>query len=270
MTVNYMTLKDNHFHYICSIVNQLSGIVLNEGKRTLVKSRISKRIRALKLQSFEQYVDYLNSQTDSQEISKMIDVITTNKTSFFREPVHFDYLTEKIFPELKSHRIRFWSAACSSGEEPYSLAMLLREKISDIDKRDVKILATDISSSMRDRAVNASYKKDHISHLPVEYLNKYFYKIKGLEEQYKIKDNIQNMVQVSLLNLMDHWPMKGPFDVIFCRNVMIYFDTQTQEKLVNRFWDLLPANGYLFVGNAECLSRIAHKFKYVNPAIYKK
>jgi chemotaxis protein methyltransferase CheR len=91
-----------------------------------------------------------------------------------------------------------------------------------------------------------------------------------LEEQYKIKDNIQNMVQVSLLNLMDHWPMKGPFDVIFCRNVMIYFDTQTQEKLVNRFWDLLPTNGYLFVGNAEGLSRISHKFKYVNPAIYKQ
>jgi len=265
-----MTLSEKQYNYICLTVNRISGIVLKEGKETLVKSRLLKRIKALRLKNFKEYIDYIKSRTGQNEIIKMVDAITTNKTSFFREPAHFDYLAEKIVPQLKNKRIRFWSAACSSGEEPYSLAMLLHEKITDIEKKDVKILSTDISSLMLNRALDGAYHKDHIDHIPNQYVDKYFCKIKGVDAKYQLKDNIRSIVQVSFLNLMGTWPMRGPFDVIFCRNVMIYFNRQTQGKLINRFWDLLSPNGYLFVGSSEGLAGIQHKFKYIKPAIYKK
>lgn len=269
MNAGLMSLTEQQYNHISSILNHASGIVLKGNRQTLVKSRLAKRLRALKFESFDQYIDYINSVRGANEIIRLVDAMTTNKTGFFREPSHFDYLSNKILPQLKSRKIRFWSAACSSGEEPYSLAILLNEQIKDIEKKDVKILATDISCSMLKKASDAIYHKEHLAGLSAEYVSKYFKKICSVPK-YQLMDSARAMVYVSFLNLMAKWPMRGAFDVIFCRNVMIYFDVKTREKLIERFWNCLSANGFLFVGSSEGLSGVKHKFKYIKPSIYKK
>ncbi len=264
-------LSGKQFNKVSQLVYQFSGIDLKAGKEALVKARLMKRLRALKMRSFDEYMNHIENDDGSRELGLMIDVITTNKTGFFREPEHFNYLRDKILPELKNPRMRFWSAACSSGEEPFSLAILLRDEVPNIDSRDVKILATDISTKMLEKASEAVYKEETLRDVPALLLQKYF--IKNRKERprtYRVKDSISKMIKFAWLNLMDPWPMKGPFNVIFCRNVMIYFDKPTQQKLINRFWDLLEQGGYLFVGHSEGLSSISHKFKYVRPATYRK
>lgn len=264
-------LGEKEFKKISRLVYSLCGIYLRDGKQALVRARLMKRLRALHLSDFETYLKYIESDGGHQEIGCLIDVITTNKTSFFREPEHFNYLEKKILPELTCRRLRFWTAACSSGEESFSLAMLLRENISDSDSKDMKILATDISARMLEKARRAVYAEPDLGGLPPVFVSKYFFRIQeGPPRLWQVKENIRKMVRVARLNLMDAWPMKGPFDVIFCRNVMIYFDKPTQEKLINRFWDLLDPGGYLFVGHSEGLSAISHKFRYIRPAVYRK
>ncbi|OQX27933.1 MAG: hypothetical protein BWK80_02800 [Desulfobacteraceae bacterium IS3] len=264
-------LSEKQFRIISQLVYRLCGISLRDGKQALVRARLMKRLRALHLSDFKAYLEYIESDGGPQEIGFLIDVITTNKTSFFREPEHFRYLEKKILPELTGRRQRFWTAACSSGEESFSLAILLRENISDIDSKDMKILATDISSRMLEKARRAVYGEQEMSGLPPAFLSKYFLRIQESPPRlWQLKENIRKMVRVARLNLMETWPMKGHFDVIFCRNVMIYFDKPTQEKLINRFWDLLNPEGYLFVGHSEGLSAISHKFRYIQPAVYRK
>jgi chemotaxis protein methyltransferase CheR len=179
-----------------------------------------------------------------------------------------------VLPELNGNRLRFWSAACSSGEEPFSLAMWLREHMPDIDSKDVLILATDISRRMLEKANQAVYSAATMQDLPSPRFKKYFINQKGQQGQqtggYRVVDEVRRLVRLAWLNLLETWPMKGPFNVIFCRNVMIYFDRTTQQKLINRFWDLLEPGGYLFVGHSEGLSAIKHKFRYMRPATYKK
>lgn len=264
-------LTEKQFKKISQLVYQLCGINLKDGKQALVRARLMKRLRALKMNSFDEYMNYLDQDKNHKELSYMVDVMTTNKTNFFREPEHFNYLCDYILPRTKSRRMRFWTAACSSGEEPFSLAILLRENILDIDTRDVKILATDISMKMLEKARNSVYGEEVLRDVPPLLLQKYFTKIRtGSSIIYKVKDNIRKMVQLGWLNLMDPWPMKGPFNVIFCRNVMIYFDRPTQQRLINRLWELLEPGGHLFVGHSEGLSAVSHKFHYVRPAVYKK
>ncbi|QTA81685.1 Chemotaxis protein methyltransferase [Desulfonema limicola] len=264
-------LTETQFKKISQIVYQLCGINLKDGKQALVRARLMKRLRALKMNSFDEYMKYLDHDSNKKELSYMVDVMTTNKTNFFREPEHFNYLCDKILPFTKSRRMRFWTAACSSGEESFSLGMLLRENISDIDTRDIKILATDISMKMLDKARAAVYGEELVRDIPPLFLQKYFNKKKqGTANVYQIKDNVRKMIQFGWLNLMDPWPMKGPFNVIFCRNVMIYFDRPTQQRLINRLWELLEPGGHLFVGHSEGLSAVSHKFHYVRPAVYKK
>jgi chemotaxis protein methyltransferase CheR len=201
----------------------------------------------------------------------MVEVITTNKTGFFREIEHFDYLRKRVLPELKKRRVRLWSAGCSSGEEPYSLAILLREELPAIERMDVRILATDISQSMLEKARLAVYEKESLGSMPTMLVQKYFDCFRnGSAYHYRVKDHARSMVQHGRLNLVEAWPLKGPFSVILCRNVMIYFERSTQQSLVNRFWDLLEPGGHLFVGHSESLSMITHKFNYVKPAIYQK
>ncbi|MCP4350502.1 MAG: protein-glutamate O-methyltransferase CheR [Desulfobacterales bacterium] len=261
-------LTEKQFKKVSQIIYRLCGICLKEGKEALVRARLMKRLRALGLENFDAYLKFIESDKGVQELSFMVDAITTNKTSFFREPAHFDFLRDQILPELSNRRLRFWTAACSSGEEPYSLAILLKENITDIDTRDVKILATDISTRMLDKARNAVYDEGTLHGIPNHMMNKYFTRIQN--ESYRVKENVRTIVRVARLNLMDTWPMKGPFNVIFCRNVMIYFDRPTQQKLISRFWNFLEHGGYLFVGHSEGLSAISHKFNYVRPAIYRK
>ncbi len=264
-------LTDRQFKKISRLVYELCGINLKEGKQALVRARLMKRLRVLKLESFDAYIQYIESKAGHHELSFMVDVMTTNKTNFFREPEHFRYLCDHILPGLRVRRMRFWTAACSSGEESFSLAMLLREHVYDIDRKDIKILATDISMRMLEKARDAVYTEELIRDVPPLLLQKYFVKFqKEGNKYYRVKDSIRAMVQLGWLNLMDPWPMKGPFTVIFCRNVMIYFDRPTQQRLINRFWELLEPGGHLFVGHSEGLSAVKHSFKYVRPAVYQK
>jgi len=264
-------LKKNHFRKISQLVYQWSGINLPPGKEELVKTRLTKRLRALGLRSFEAYLDHLNNDRPEGELVSLIDVMTTNKTSFFRESQHFDYLCQKIVPVLKRRKIRLWSAGCSSGEEPYSIAIRLCEAIQDLNLWEIRILATDLSTRMLSRARKGIYEKDRIREVPPLFISRYFTCTEiSPVRLYQVIDPLRRLVHFARLNLVESWPMTGPFDVIFCRNVMIYFDKPTQERLVDRFWNLLKPGGHLFVGHAESLAGSQHKFHYVQPAIYMK
>lgn len=265
-------LSQEQFQTISNLVYRQAGIHLKPGKEALVRARLMKRLRALGLGSISDYMRMIQGEDAGNEVGYMIDVITTNKTSFFRESAHFDFLRETVVPEIRDlKRFRLWSAACSSGEEPYTLAMVLQEAIPDIHERDGLILATDISRRMLDAASRACYSAERIHSVPVDYRKKYFNHSKEtFGESYQIRPEIRSLVRIAYLNLMQKWPMKGPFQVIFCRNVMIYFDRSTQQELVNRFWDMLAPGGYLFVGHSEGLSAIDHQFRYIKPAVYQK
>ena len=264
-------LSEKHFKKICGIVYQFSGINLKKGKEALVKTRLMKRLRKLQINSFNDYFDYIESKEGQSELGLLIDVMTTNKTSFFRESAHFDFLNDTVLPKLKKNKIRIWSAACSSGQEPYSIALVLRDNMPDIDSRDVRLLATDISKSMLEIAYRGIYPTDQFEGLSKAMVNKHFTKINtGSSTAYKVKDNIRNLITFASLNLQGKWPMKGLFDVIFCRNVMIYFDRPTQQTLVDRFWHMLEPGGYLFVGHSEGLSAVKHRYEYVKAATYRK
>jgi chemotaxis protein methyltransferase CheR len=264
-------LRQSDFQKISQIVYQFSGIRFNTGKEELVRSRLMKRLRALSLHSFSAYLRYVNEDRTSQELRTMIDCLTTNKTSFFREKQHFDYLGAHILPDLKKRAgLRIWSAGCSSGEEPYSIAMLLHDEWADI-QADVRILATDISERVLSKAATAEYERESILDVPPAYLLKYFTTTRtGSSKTYTVQDNIKKMVRFARLNLMDEWPMKRPFDVIFCRNVMIYFDSATQRQLVQRFCEMLVPGGHLLVGHSESLVANSTGFKYIQPATYMK
>ena len=271
MTLPTVELNDKQFKKVSELVSLLSGINLKEGKEALVRARLMKRVRALKIKDIDAYLRYIESDEGTLELGDMIDVMTTNKTSFFREAEHFNFLREKILPEIKGSKMRFWSAACSSGEEPFSLAITLRENISDIDSKDCLILATDISSRMLEKAGKAVYCQASVRDIQATVIRKYFNKLdNGLNPSFQVKNHVKGLVRLAWLNLMDPWPMTGPFNVIFCRNTMIYFDRSTQQKLIKRFWDLLKPGGYLFIGHSEGLLGISHKFTYVQPATYRK
>lgn len=271
LTLMSADLSEREFRQISQIVYGICGINLKNGKEALVRARLMKRLRALKMESFKEYIKFINTDGGREEIGLLIDVMTTNKTSFFREADHFTYLRHKIIPETNTRKMRFWTAACSSGEEPFSLSMLLHESIPDIQSKDILILATDISMSMLKKARTAVYGEDAVLNLPPAFLQKYFVQVRDRRPRaYRVADKVKANVRLAWLNLMDPWPMKGPLNVIFCRNVMIYFDRATQQELVRRFWDLLEPGGYLFVGHSEGLSAIKHRFHYVQPAIYRK
>jgi chemotaxis protein methyltransferase CheR len=267
------TLDPKDFDKICQIVYQFSGIRLSSGKEELVRSRLMKRLRILGIESFSSYLRYVKNDSSAQELKIMIDSLTTNKTSFFRENQHFDYLRSHILPNLKARdsHIRLWSAGCSSGEEPYSIAMLLNEEWPTADRAQLRILATDISTRILSKAQTGEYEKENLQGIPSPLLDKYFTLVTSQPVQiYRVKDNIKTIVRFAQLNLMDAWPMKGPFDVIFCRNVMIYFDQPTQRELVRRFFDMLIPGGHLLVGHSESLVASAGQFKYIQPATYVK
>ncbi len=267
-----LEISDIAFEKISKLMHRLCGLNLHDGKREMVRARLMKRLRALEIKSFEQYMKYVEQDRSNLELSIMVDMLTTNKTNFFREPQHFDFLRQKVLPNIKNHRMRFWSAGCSSGEEPYSIAIVLREELPDIGLRDVRILATDISGRMIEKAREAVYEqRDALQEIPPHLLQKYFICIRTRSPcAYRVKDSIRSLVRLARLNLMDRWSMRGPFDVIFCRNVMIYFDKPTQKQLLIRFRKLLKPCGYLFVGHSESLVASPHKFHYVQPAVYVK
>jgi len=259
------------FARITDVLHEHAGIRMREGKEGLVRARLTKRLRKLGLSDFDAYLDFIEKDKTRKEFAEMIDALTTNKTSFLREASHFDFLRDAVFPTL-SGPVRIWSAGCSSGEEPYTLAMLCNEAFSDIGKRDVRILATDISHRVLAQAKAGVYPAENMSDVPAPWLQKYWSRKQDPTGRpvFEAEKNLRRLVHFAKLNLMERWPMQGPFDAILCRNVMIYFDKATQQQLVERYWQLLRPGGHLFVGHSESLTGLAHKFRYVQPAVYVK
>ncbi|MBQ4859520.1 protein-glutamate O-methyltransferase CheR [Pseudoalteromonas sp. MMG007] len=262
---------DRDFKEIATLVYNACGIVLGEHKREMVYSRIARRIRERKLTDFSTYLAYLNSHKD-EEFDAFINALTTNLTSFFRESHHFDYLKKQLVPALlvqnkESRRVRIWSAGCSTGEEPYSLAMALNELFPS--NWDVKILATDLDSNVLKKAHAGVYSAANVNGLDDALLKRWFLKSKD-GESYKVKPKLQQLISFKRLNLLQEWPMKGPFDLILCRNVVIYFDKDTKDLLFKRYAKILAPHGHLFLGHSETMGKEHTEFKNLGKTMYQK
>lgn len=255
------------------IVYEKSGISINENKEALLTARVGKRMRELSIQDAREYLDYVLSDQTGEEIVHLLDVISTNVTHFFREPDHFEFLAARFSEWLNKgqRKFRIWSAACSSGEEPYSIAMTLLETQNGC-KTDLKILATDISTRILAKSTNGSYDVKKMENVSPLLRERYFDK-QGRSENavYTVKRQVKERILFKRLNLSEvPFPMKGPMDVIFCRNVMIYFDNQVRKILLDEFYRLLKPEGYLMVGHAESLTGMLGGFKPVMPSVYVK
>lgn len=265
-------LGDGEFRRISTLAYEEARLNLHQGKKLLVQNRLRKRLRALGLPGFKEYLRFL--EDNPEEVRTMVDCLTTNFTRLFREQEHFDFLREEVIPWLNAsgfERIRFWSAGCSSGEEPYSLAIYLREYLEEVDDRDVLILATDISLRALSRAREGVYREDQLADVPAAWKFKYFRKCRlNGENCFRVTPELARLIRFRYLNLVGDWPMRGLFQVILCRNVMIYFDKATQQELVGRFHRYLVPGGYFFVGHSESLTRIRHPFRYCRPSVYRK
>ncbi len=266
---------DKDFSQIRSFVKQKTGINLSEGKRTMIYSRLVRRLRQLDLRKFSDYLAIVRDD-NSGELVNFINAVTTNLTAFFREPHHFEYLKKTVIPRLleknaTTRRMRIWSAGCSTGEEPYSLAMTLLSSISDIDSWDVKLLATDLDTNVLQHASNGVYEQQRVEGIDSGLLRRYFLKGRGEHVgSMRVADRVRQLITFKQLNLMEAWPMKGPFDFIFCRNVVIYFDKDTQRQLVSRYADLTAADGHLFLGHSESLFKVSDRYKLIGQTIYQK
>ncbi|MDI6797696.1 MAG: protein-glutamate O-methyltransferase [Desulfatibacillaceae bacterium] len=269
-------LNDTDYRRLAALVYAKSGIFLHDGKRNLVRSRLVKRLRALGVEDYESYYNYLKAKDDGTELVKMLDAITTNQTAFFREQHHFDFMEKTLFPKMESSsedkiRIRIWSAGCSTGEEPYSIAISILEFFLKDERLDAKILATDISAKVLEQARQGVYSADRLREMPVTTQRRYFQKGFGKQEGFfKIKERVRQMVVFRNHSLMNRINFGRGLDAIFCRNVMIYFDKRTQNNLVRIFYEYLKPGGYLFVGHSESLAGVDHAFEYVKPSIYLK
>ncbi len=269
-------LTDAQFTEISELVRSLAGINLHDGKKQLVKARLNKRLRLLGMTDFRQYLAYLEKDASGTELSTMLDVLSTNLTSFFRQPDQFTFLG-KYLSERFEHgyrRLRFWSAGCSSGEEPYSIAITVRENTPSNALTDVRILATDLAGAVLTVARKGEYDAGQISTVAPQLRNEYFQVSQTKPEvRYRVDESIRRMITFARLNLMNPWPMRGPFDAIFCRNVMIYFDQTTSSETVERFAQMLTPGGLLFIGYAEslsCKAKQTRSFRYLRPNIYER
>ena len=261
-------LAPEHFVRIATMLHDHAGIRLREGKEGLVRARLAKRLRALGLSDFDSYLAHVAAEKSRAEFREMVDALTTNKTSFFREHTHFDVLRDDVLPSC-SGPIRLWSAGCSSGEEAYTMAMVLQESLEPAVATRARILATDISHRVLAVAKAGRYPAETLADVPKPLLQKYWRPVDG-GARHEAGPALRQLVQFGRLNLMEQWPMRGPFDAIFCRNVMIYFDKSTQQQLVERYRQLLRPGGYLFVGHSESLTGLSHQFRYVQPAVYAR
>jgi chemotaxis protein methyltransferase CheR len=269
-------LTGREFEKIRDLLQSICGINLQHGKEELVKARLWKRIAALNLDSFEQYIQYvMRPEAGKNELLLMVDALTTNKTSFFREEPHFAFLRKEVSGWFDGNNaLRIWSAGCSSGEEPYTIAMTLCEGVPGImhHRLDLRILATDISARMLETARAGRYPSSRLVEVPAELRQRYFVSPGGgvNTDETRVCDPIRRLIHFARLNLLGPWPMRGHFDFVFCRNVMIYFDRETQDMLIERFRKILRPGGYLLVGHSESLTGKSDGLTYVMPAVYKK
>lgn len=261
-----MELQQSEFEHIRQKIYNYCGINLHEGKQALVRARVMKRIRTLGLSGFSQYLKYLEKDKSGREFLSLVDVLTTNKTSFFRESQHFDFLRNEVMPEMKGRSVKWWSAGCSTGQEPVSCAIALLEQ--KIYKKNVKILGTDLSRDVISIARQAVYPEKTLGGISETLRKKYFQPVEG--DRYVVDKDVREMITYGRLNLQKPWPIDGPFHVIMCRNVMIYFNRETQQQLVSRFQDMLEPGGYLFLGHSESVAGANSGFQNICPAVYRK
>jgi chemotaxis protein methyltransferase CheR len=270
-------ITDKEFFLISGLVYDKFGINLTEQKKPLIVGRLNKILRKSGFETFQEYFKYVSNDTTGRALSDLIDRISTNHSYFFREKDHFEFIRNTILPELIAGKklagnktLRIWSAGCAAGEEVYSLSILLHDYFGNsINAWDIGILATDISLNVLTQAREGKYPIEKISEVPPLLFNKFF-TAEG-RDTYLIKQCIKDMVMFKRLNLMNNdFPFNGKFDIIFCRNVMIYFDTQTRNRLVERFHRYLQDGGYLLIGHSESLGRENGSFKYIKPATYRK
>ncbi|MEO6800634.1 MAG: protein-glutamate O-methyltransferase [Rhodanobacter sp.] len=271
-------LGDVEFEFLRKFVHEHCGIALGEHKRQLVQGRLCRRLRALHLHSFSSYCELLRNDPDS-ELGELASVISTNVTSFFREMHHYDLLVDELLPRWLQEkrrgndRLRIWSAGCSTGEEPYALAMVLAEALEKhgISSLDARILATDLSPQALEAARRGTYPLDRLSGISDERRRRWMLRGSGdYQGLASVIPRLRELVTIQPLNLLHDWPMKGPFDAIFCRNVVIYFDRPTKQRLFQRYARMLPVGGYLFLGHSESLHGISDDFELIGRTVYRK
>lgn len=276
--MNELELEDREFQKFSRYVYDESGINLHTGKKELLKARLGKILRKRNFCSFREYYDHVVSDNSGYELTLLLNSISTNLTHFFREPQHFEFLTSKVLPEIMNNkvsstmnRLNLWSAGCSSGEEPYSVAIALREALDNRGKWQFKILATDLSTKVLATAGTGIYEGKKINGIPNELKRRYFQKGDNSWQGYfRVKKEIRETISFQRLNFKEEFHFSELFHVIFCRNVMIYFDNPTREALVEKFFRHLAHGGYLFIGHAESLTGISYNLKYIKPSIYKR
>lgn len=248
-----ITMSDTEFQRVAQRVSDMAGIVLEPHKRQMIVSRLSRRLRARSLDDIGTYLDYLDKGADRQELQEFLNTLTTNLTSFFREAHHFRHLERHVFGvlrEKKASKMRIWSAGCSSGEEPYSIALTALETFGGIPS-DFKILATDLDTNMLDRGRAGTYPIERVADTDKRF-SRHFRQQPG-GETVKLPAATMNAISFRQLNLLESWPMHGPFDAIFCRNVMIYFNAETKARLIDRFAEILVPGGFLYLGHSESI-----------------
>lgn len=264
-------LKPHEFEAIRRLAYDKFGLDLHQGKEELVTARLAKRMCEGGFGSFEQYYRHVVSDPSGQALVGMIDALATNHTSFLREAAHFEFLRQNVLPALRERpRVEMWSAACSTGEEPFTLAFTLGEEWGAAALRKVRILATDISTTALEAAAHAVYPAERFSAVPSDWLRRYLLRGEGRwDGWYRVKPAVRSQVEFARLNLVEPFSQRQLFPVIFCRNVMIYFDKATQDAVVNRLAACLEPGGYLFIGHAESLTA-RHELTCVRPAVYRK
>lgn len=272
MRPEVITIGRKEFAAIAQLVRDRFGLDLKPGKEALVAARLGKYIRERGLAGFPAYLEQVRRDSSGAELSLLIDSLTTNYTSFLREPSHFEFLRQIILPQLAGRRsFTIWSAGCATGEEPYSIAFCLADALGPEVTSQVRIQATDISARALERASAGVYPKDRFADLPAPWLPRFLQKGQGRwAGYYRVCPKLRQMVVFQRLNLMEDFSRLEHVPLIFCRNVMIYFDKPTQENLVQRFADRLEPGGYLFVGHSEGLMSFRHGLDYVRPAIYRR
>lgn len=272
------TLSNDDFKRLSTFIYKEYGIKMPEVKRTMLQSRLHKRLRELNMTNYKDYVDYVFSKEgQDNEVIHMIDVVSTNKTDFFREPVHFDFLHSNVLPELlRSERpnrlIKLWSAGCSSGEEPYTLAMSMCDYMMEHPGFDFSILATDISTRILKSAVEAIYKENRVEMLPIQIKKRYLLRSKDrTNPTVRIIPELRRRVTFQRLNFMDNtYNVPDNLDIIFCRNVLIYFDRDTQEKVINKLCTKLKPDGFFFLGHSESITNFNVPLRQLKPTIFRK
>jgi len=276
MKINAARMTNADFAKLSSFIYQQYGIKMPPIKKTLLESRLHKRLNNLQMSSFKEYIDMiLKSKQSDYEIISMVNAITTNKTEFFRESAHFNFLSSHILPamsEKNNKQVKIWSAGCSSGEEVYTIAMVLNEFCEQHSELDYSILGTDISTDVLDKALTAVYPEERLEGIPLFLKRKYFLRSKDpVKRTVRVMPQLRKKANFSRLNFMDaSYPINQTFDVIFCRNVLIYFDKTTQEKVIRKLCEKLPKGAWLFLGHSESITDMNLPLEQVKPTIFRK